>query len=109
MAELDGDPSPEVVIDIDVDPSGASIVSVSGELDISTAGKLQTAVESVIDKQSERVIFDFSELRFMDSAGIAVLVGAAAKLPHVHLRNPSPAVRRIVEITGLSDVLPIES
>jgi anti-anti-sigma factor len=45
----------------------------------------------------------------MDSAGIAVLIGAAAKLQHVRLRNPSPAVRRVVEITGLSDVLPIES
>jgi anti-anti-sigma factor len=44
----------------------------------------------------------------MDSAGIAVLVGVAAKVNAVQLRQPSPAVRRVVELTGLSGVLPIE-
>jgi anti-anti-sigma factor len=55
------------------------------------------------------LIFDLSRLRFMDSAGIAVLIGAAAKVKAVHLRDPSPIVRRVIEVTGLSDVLPIES
>jgi anti-anti-sigma factor len=45
----------------------------------------------------------------MDSAGIAVLLGAATKLKEVQVRDPSPAVRRVIEITGLSDVLSIES
>ena len=52
--------------------------------------------------------FDLSGLDYIDSAGIAVLLGAAAECA-VRLRDPSPAVRRVVELTGLTDVLPVAS
>ncbi len=50
-------------------------------------------------------MFDLRELRFMDSAGIAVLLGGARRVPTVRLRDPVPAVRRVVEVTGLTTVL----
>jgi anti-sigma B factor antagonist len=109
MAELDDDRVAEVVIDTRSDPSGVAIVTVSGDLDISNAGTLEQAVASIMAERPERLIFELSGLRFMDSAGIAVLLGAAGKVNAVHLRDPSPAVRRIVELTGLTNVLSIES
>jgi anti-sigma B factor antagonist len=109
MAELDRDRPAEVVIDAQSDPAGVPVVTVSGELDISNAGKLEQTVASVAAERPERLIFDLSGLRFMDSAGIAVLLGAAAKVSTVQLRDPSPAVRRVVELTGLTDILSLES
>jgi stage II sporulation protein AA (anti-sigma F factor antagonist) len=109
MAELNGEQPAEVVITTEVDPAGTTIVTVSGELDISTTSSLEAAIASITSERPERLIFDLSGLRFMDSAGIAVLLGAAAKIRTVHLRNPSPAVRRILDITGLGNVLPIET
>jgi len=109
MAELEGDRPADVVIDTRVDPTGAPIVTLSGELDSSNVGMLEATVASITADQPERLIFDLSGLRFMDSAGIAVLIGAAATVNAVHLRDPSPIVRRVVEVTGLSDVLLIES
>jgi anti-sigma B factor antagonist len=97
------------VIDTRVDPSGAPIVKLSGELDSSNVGMLEATVASITADRPERLIFDLSGLRFLDSAGIAVLIGAAAMVNAVHLRDPSPIVRRVVEVTGLSDVLLIES
>ena len=73
MAELDSDRRAEVVIDTRLDPTGAPIVIVSGELDISTAPSLEAIVASLTAEHPERLIFDLSDLRFMDSAGIAVL------------------------------------
>jgi anti-sigma B factor antagonist len=108
MAELGSDGPAEVVIDTRVDPTGAPVVAVSGDLDISNAASLEAAVASVIAQGAEQLIFDLSALRFMDSAGIAVLVGAAAQVNAVRLRHPSPIVRRVVEITGLLDTLHIE-
>jgi anti-anti-sigma factor len=99
----------ELAIDTRIDPTGVPIVTVSGELDSSNAASLEAAVASTADEHPERLIFDFSELRFMDSAGIAVLVGVAAKVNAVQLRNPSDVVRRVIELTGLSGVLHIES
>ncbi len=92
-----------------VDATGVPIVSVSGELDSSNAASLEAAVAPLAAAHTERLVFDLSALRFMDSAGIAVLVGVAAKVKAVHLREPSDAVRRVIELTGLTGVLPIES
>jgi anti-sigma B factor antagonist len=107
MAGLDGGGA-GVVIDTRVDASGTPVVTVSGELDMSNASSLEAAVASITAEGSERLIFDLSGLRFMDSAGIAVLVAATSKVNVVVLREPSPVVRRVIELTGLSGVLLIE-
>jgi anti-anti-sigma factor len=108
MAVLDGDQPADVAIETTVDANGASIISVSGELDISNVDSLGETIEAVIAERPEQLVFDLGGLQFVDSAGIAVLVGAAAKVGVVRLRNPTPVVRRVVEITGLTEVLPIE-
>lgn len=82
------------------------VVSVAGELDVSTARALESAVEEACVAQPAELLFDLSELRFMDSAGIAVLLRATRRVPTVRLREPSPAVRRVLEMTGLTTVLP---
>ncbi len=109
MGDLDEDEAAEIVVHTRVDATGVPIVSVSGELDSSNAASLEAAVAPLAAAHTERLVFDLSALRFMDSAGIAVLVGVAAKVKAVHLREPSDAVRRVIELTGLTGVLPIES
>jgi anti-sigma B factor antagonist len=108
MAELEPEPS-AVQIDTHLDPTGAQVVVLGGELDSSNAALLQGRLASIPPQPAQRLIFDLTGLRFMDSAGIAVLIGAAAKASSVSLRNPSPIIRRVLEATGLSSVLSIES
>jgi anti-sigma B factor antagonist len=105
--ELDSS-RPDAHIAVTVDASGVATVAVSGDVDIANADALKAAVESVTAGSPARVIFDLSELRFIDSAGIAVLLYAAESGAPVGLLNPSPAVRRVVELTGLTAVLKIE-
>jgi anti-anti-sigma factor len=97
-----------MVIDTRIDPTGAPLITVAGELDSSNVASLEATIASVTAEHPERLIFDLSGLRFMDSAGISALIGAAGKVAAVHLRDPSQAVRRVIELTGLSGVLPIE-
>jgi anti-sigma B factor antagonist len=99
----------EVLIGTRIDPKGVPIVTISGELDSSNAASLEDAIAPTVAKHPELLIFDLSLLRFMDSAGIAVLVGVAAKVNTVQLRNPSEVVRRVIDLTGLSGVLRIVS
>lgn len=86
-------------------PPGVAVVSVGGELDVSNAETLESVIDRVCEGQPEELVFDLSGLSFMDSAGIAVLLGGARRVPLVRLRNPTPAVRRVVEVTGLTTVL----
>ena len=82
------------------------VVSVAGELDVSTAEPSNRPSRRRASPQPAELLFDLSELRFMDSAGIAVLLRATRRVPTVRLREPSPAVRRVLEMTGLTTVLP---
>jgi anti-anti-sigma factor len=108
MAELERHGTAQARIDTGTDDSGAPLVVVSGELDMSNADSLQRAVAAITADRPQRLVFDLSGVRFMDSAGIAVLVAAAAEAGKVQLRSPSPIVRRVVELTGLSDILAME-
>ena len=114
MAELEAEPPlkaepPMLRIDMRLDPTGAQVVTLAGELDSSNAATLQERVASIPPRLAAPLIFDLTGLRFMDSAGIAVLIGAAAKASSVSLRNPSPIIRRVLEATGLTGVFLIES
>jgi anti-anti-sigma factor len=51
---------------------------------------------------------DISDLKFIDSAGLAVPVRTAASVGQVAVRNPSPILRRVLAATGLTDLLGIE-
>lgn len=109
MAELENEPATTFEIDTRLDPAGARIVVLAGELDSSNAASLQERMAALTARRPQRLIFDLTDLRFMDSAGIAVLIGAATQINNVSVRNPSPIVRRVLETTGLSSVLRIES
>jgi anti-anti-sigma factor len=104
MAELRTD----ISIDTAFGAEGPSVVSLAGELDSTNADALRDAVASVVAARPERLVFDLAGLRFMDSAGIAVLISAAADVDVVELRNPSEIVRRVIELTGLTTVFRVE-
>jgi anti-sigma B factor antagonist len=109
MAELEAEP-PTVRVEVEVhaDPTGVQIVALSGELDCSNAESLQERLGSMPPQPAQPLIFDLTGLRFMDSAGIAVLISATNRASGVSLRNPSPVIRRVLEATGLSDLFSIE-
>jgi anti-anti-sigma factor len=108
MAELESEPQ-MLQIAMQLDPTGTPVVILSGELDSSNAASLREQVASIPPQPIRPLIFDLTDLRFMDSAGIAVLIGAAENASSVSLRNPSPIIRRVLEATGLSSVFPIEA
>jgi anti-sigma B factor antagonist len=107
MADLEDGAAAEVTLNTRVDPGGACVVSLAGELDSSNVDTVSERVATFVADRPERVIFDLAGLRFMDSAGIAVLIRTAAAVGTVQIRDPSPIVKRVIEVTGLSDVLPI--
>jgi anti-sigma B factor antagonist len=85
--------------------AGVPILTISGELDISSADGFRKTVEGIVGSRPERLVFDLSGLAFMDSSGIAVMVYAANNVDAVELRHPSDIIRRVVEATGLSEIL----
>ena len=84
----------------------------SGELDECTATKTKNTVDGLIDSNFglKSVIFDFSKTSFMDSTGIGMLLGRYKKLKAdgiaVFISNQSLSVHKILQISGIYDVMP---
>jgi anti-anti-sigma factor len=91
------------------DAAGDPVIVLNGELDISNADAFREAVERVVEEKPGRLVFDLSQLSFMDSSGIAVMVYAATNVGAIELRHASTIIRRVVEATGLSEILPLDA
>jgi anti-sigma B factor antagonist len=90
----------------------AVCLEVEGELDLATAPQLEEMLCRELDADHE-VILDLSGVTFMDSSGLRAIVTStrAANSNGARLRISGsllPQIRRLIEITGLQGVLPME-
>ena len=95
--------------DVTFAADGVPTIKLTGEIDMSNVEALRRTIEPIVARAPERVIFDLSALSFMDSSGIALLLQVSAKTRTVRVREPSPLVRRMIDATGLADVLVVDS
>jgi anti-sigma B factor antagonist len=107
MAGVEDDAS-HATVERTSDGSEPLVISIGGEVDMSNVQAVESALRAVLVDSPELVVFDLSDLSFIDSSGIAVLLRVAEKLGRLELRNPSTTVQRIIQATGLSDVLRVE-
>ena len=86
----------------------ATVIHVRGEIDMTTAGRLRDAIEPHMGPK-QMIILDFSEVDFMDSSCLNVLVQARGRLTEsggsLILRNPSRAAHRVLTVAGATDLL----
>lgn len=86
------------------------LLALEGELNTNTAPELEAALSPEID-DAENVIIDMKQLSYVTSAGLRILLTAKKKVSgkgDVILRNVSPVIREIFEITGFAAFLKFE-
>jgi anti-sigma B factor antagonist len=100
-----------VEIDVDSGAPDRSVISVKGDIDAYGGHALRDAITDSIELDHD-VIIDLSEVDFVDSAGVGVLVGAhrAAQKAgrRFAIRRPSHRVSVLLEVTGLNRLFAIE-
>ncbi len=84
------------------------ILTVRGELDISTSSRLQHELNDLIDAGTSQVEIDLSGVVFMDSSALSALVAAhdraVRQSQRLTLASPSPACSKVLGITGLDQL-----
>jgi anti-sigma B factor antagonist len=111
MAELDNPGADAARAWIEPSAGDANTVTlrIAGEIDIATVPALQPTISRLTERRPERVVIDLTDVVFMDSSGIALLLGLAAQVDSVELANPSSIVRRVIELAGLATTLRMTS
>jgi len=89
--------------------AGCVFVTVDGELDLGTADQLHETLRSAIADGTGPIVLDLEALQFCDSAGLAVLVKThnllAGEGRRLVIASPSTAVSRVLELSGLDQVI----
>jgi|SRR5580698_8133144 anti-sigma B factor antagonist len=100
---------PDLSIAVHVDGPDR-VVRLAGELDLNSAPALRACLADLDD--SLHIVVDMTDLSFMSSSGISVLIGAykqrATRDGTIILRNPRGTVARVLTLTGVDQVLTIE-
>ena len=90
---------------------GETVVTLAGDLDVYTSARLRERLVDLIHDARPRLVVDLAQLVFVDSTGLGTLVAAFQRVRRAGgemvLRSPTPATRRVIEISGLGDVLAI--
>jgi len=89
---------------------GVPVVTVPGEIDITSADDLRTALVDAAARGHGTFVVDMSLTRFCDSSGLHALVAAhrraQAEGGEMLLVVPDAAVLRVLAITGVDQVIP---
>jgi anti-anti-sigma factor len=88
---------------------GEDTLYVTGELDVSTAARLENASARALDGQGGDFHLDVRAMTFMDSTGAQALLRLHRRLTELGRRlvivSPTRQVRLVLEILGLDEVL----
>jgi anti-anti-sigma factor len=94
------------------DDTAGITLALHGELDVAAAPQLEKLLDEVRHERHARVMLDLSELTFVDSAGVSVLIKAKKEAEEdgseFVLRRPTAQVHRVFALVGMVDWLAFE-
>ena len=99
------------MLNIDMNSEGEKLtVKLAGRLDTTTSPELESELGKSLDGIKE-LEFDFSDLEYLSSAGLRVLLNAQKTMNQqgeMKLTGVSDTIKEIFEVTGFSDILTVE-
>lgn len=95
----------------ETDLGGTPVLSVQGEVDVSTAPELRERLLDLAERGTTVAVVDLSAVSFVDSTALGVLVSGLKRLRSgggdLRLVVTQPRIAKVFEITGLTDVFEI--
>ena len=97
-------------IDFKLD-SGILYVLLSGELDEYSANFIRESMDNAFENNKfEAVVFELTNLDFMDSTGVGLLIGRDKKLRQLnipsYISGASINIEKVIELAGLYKIMP---
>lgn len=85
------------------------VISPLVDIDEHTANDLRREIDSLIDRNNfSKLVFDFSNIQFMDSTGIGMILGRYKKLQKlkigVAVRNANRQIDKVLRASGLYEI-----
>lgn len=88
------------------------VVAAAGVVDMITAPDLEEAIKGALAKSPQGVVVDLSDVEFLASAGMGVLVAAHDAAPEgvtIRIVAEGPATSRPLKLVGIADIVPMHA
>jgi len=89
----------------------SNVLPLKGEIDLHVSPSVTASLNSMIERKPQRLVVDLSDVTYIDSAGLAALIGAMQKVEGYGgkflLAGLQETVRSIFEISRLDQVFQI--
>jgi anti-anti-sigma factor len=88
-------------------------VGLEGEMDLSVIGRVDREMERAEATDASKIVLDLDELEFMDAAGVGLLLQLNTRSKsnggRLRIRSAgSPQVQRVLDLTGVGELLPLD-
>ncbi len=85
------------------------VVKADGEIDLSNIDEFRSVLDATIARSPKAFIIDLTDISYIDSAGVAVVISAYRKMNKAGgvlaiVKPISPAVRRVLDLLGLQSL-----
>jgi stage II sporulation protein AA (anti-sigma F factor antagonist) len=98
-------------VEVTLPREDVALITVQGYLDVDTATEFQAHLANQLHHGRRHFLLDLSGVPFMDSSGMNIILRIYQEvrdLPgSVHVIAPTPAVRRVLDLTGVSITVPV--
>jgi anti-sigma B factor antagonist/stage II sporulation protein AA (anti-sigma F factor antagonist) len=92
--------------------NGVTIIEIEGRMDASNAAIADAEINKALEGGQSRLLFDLTELEYLSSGGLRVILGAAKEMRRregkVALAALKEYVYEIFEISGFTAMIPIK-
>ena len=90
--------------------SNSLVVKIRGEIDAESAEELRRKIDIEYDCTAVKdMVFDLSEVGFMDSSGIGLIIGRYKRVSAlggvIRITGAGKTVKRIIELSGLGRIV----
>lgn len=91
-----------------------TVAVLSGEIDHHSARGIRTEIDyAVREKQPQELVLDFSDVGFMDSSGIGLVMGRYKLMQELNgkviVRNPPSHIKKVMRLSGIDRLAVISS
>ncbi|WP_053960646.1 STAS domain-containing protein [Sulfobacillus thermosulfidooxidans] len=86
------------------------LVAIHGDLDLTTAAPLREALDELLDRYREKaLVLDLSEVEFIDSSGLGVILGRYRRMGNrtLSLVGVRPSVKAVLELAGITAIISV--
>jgi anti-anti-sigma factor len=92
--------------------NGIINIAINGRLDAATSPVADESIKKIMEVDENRLLFDFSNLEYLSSGGLRVILGAAKEIRRregkVVLAALKPYVYEIFEVSGFTAMIPVK-